>query len=167
MKKILLFFSKPIVGGLLSLIGLLEILFSIPSSYITYPIPLWIIVLAIGLVILLPYLWKRLKILYYIRNYTSDSFGGSCLYKWCWTKTSDKFNVYGYFPIRIDVVENVKLDPNIPVFDCAHHYIHNENLLAEYIMICLYHKVENTKQTNLFVQQLHSLEAHYSSQNRR
>ena len=48
MKKILLFFSKPIVGGLLSLIGLLEILFSIPSSYITYPIPLWIIVIAIG-----------------------------------------------------------------------------------------------------------------------
>ncbi|WP_286438637.1 hypothetical protein, partial [Bacteroides acidifaciens] len=78
MKKLLLFFSKPIVGGILSLIGLLEILFSIPSSYITYPIPLWIIVLAIGLVILLPYLWKRLKILYYIRNYTSDSFGGSC-----------------------------------------------------------------------------------------
>ena len=167
MKKMLLFFSKPIVGGILSLIGLLEILFSIPSSYITYPIPLWIIVLAIGLVILLPYLWKRLRILYYIRNYTSDSFGGSCLYKWCWTRTSDKFNVYGYFPIRIDVVENVKLDPNIPVFDCAHHYIHNENLLAEYIMICLYHKVENTKQTKLFVQQLHSLEAHYSSQNRR
>ena len=167
MKKMLLFFSKPIVGGVLSLIGLLEILFSIPSSYITYPIPLWIIVLAIGLVILLPYLWKRLRILYYIRNYTSDSFGGSCLYKWCWARTSDKFNVYGYFPIRIDVVENVKLDPNIPVFDCAHHYIHNENLLAEYIMICLYHTVENTKQTNLFVQQLHSLEAHYSSQNRR
>ena len=134
MKKMLLFFSKPIVGGVLSLIGLLEILFSIPSSYITYPIPLWIIVLAIGLVILLPYLWKRLRILYYIRNYTSDSFGGSCLYKWCWARTSDKFNVYGYFPIRIDVVENVKLDPNIPVFDCAHHYIHNENLLAEYIM---------------------------------
>ena len=112
MKKLLLFFSKPIVGGILSLIGLLEILFSIPSSYITYPIPLWIIVLAIGLVILFPYLWKRLRILYYIRNYTSDSFGGSCLYKWCWTRTSDKFNVYGYFPIRIDVVENVKLDPN-------------------------------------------------------
>ena len=81
MKKLLLFFSKPIVGGILSLIGLLEILFSIPSSYITYSIPLWIIVLAIGLVILLPYLWKRLRILYYIRNYTSDSFGGSCLYK--------------------------------------------------------------------------------------
>ena len=92
MKKMLLFFSKPIVGGVLSLIGLLEILFSIPSSYITYPIPLWIIVLAIGLVILLPYLWKRLRILYYIRNYTSDSFGGSCLYKWCWARTSDKFN---------------------------------------------------------------------------
>ena len=46
MKKLLLFFSKPIVGGILSLIGLLEILFSIPSSYITYPIPLWIIVLS-------------------------------------------------------------------------------------------------------------------------
>ena len=126
-----------------------------------------IIVIAIGLVILLPYQLKRLRILYYIRHYTSDSFGGSCLYKWCWTKTSDKFNVYGYFPIRIDVVENVKLDPNIPTIDCAHHYIHNKNLLEEYIMICLYHKVENTKQTNLFVQQLHSLEAHYSSQNRR
>ena len=46
MKKLLLFFSKPIVGGILSLIGLLEILFSIPSSYITYAIPLWIIVLS-------------------------------------------------------------------------------------------------------------------------
>lgn len=167
MKNILLFFSKPIVGSILSLIGLLEILFSIPSSYITYPIPLWIPIGVICFVILLPYLWKRLKILYYIKTYTSDSFGGSCIYKWQWTRTSDIFNVYGYFPIRIDAEENVKLDPNIQVFDCSVHYIHNINLLQEYIMICLYHKVENTKQTSLFVQQLHRLEAHYSDQNRR
>lgn len=167
MKKVLIFFSRPIVGGALSLIGLLEILFSIPSSYITYPTPLWMTVLIIGIVILLPYLWKRLRILYYIKNYTFDSFGDSYQYKWCWVKTSDKFNVYGYFPIRIDVMDNTTLDPNIPVIDCVHHYIHNKALLEEYIMICLYHKVENTKQTSLFVQQLHCLEAHYSNQDRR
>ena len=74
MKKFLLFFTKPIIGGALSLIGLLEILFSIPSSYFTYQISLWIIVLAVGIIILFYYFWKRIKILYYIKTYTSDSF---------------------------------------------------------------------------------------------
>lgn len=71
MKKLLLFFTNPIVGGALSLIGLLEILFSIPSSYFTYQISLWIIVLVVGVLILLHYFWKRIKILYYIKTYTS------------------------------------------------------------------------------------------------
>ena len=31
-------------------------------------------------------------------------------------------------------------------------------------MVSLYDKVENSKQTNLFIQQLHKLEAHYSKQ---
>ena len=31
-------------------------------------------------------------------------------------------------------------------------------------MVSLYDKVENSKQTNLFIQQLHNLEAHYSKQ---
>ena len=44
-------------------------------------------------------------------------------------------------------------------------YTHTSILtIGEYIMLSLYDKVENTKQTNLFMQQLHSLEAHYSKQ---
>lgn len=82
------------------------------------------------------------------------------MYKWRWIKTSFYTNVYGYFPDRIDVMETTKLNPNIPVIDCGHHYIQNKDLLQEYIMLSLYDKVENTKQTNLFMQQLHSLEAH-------
>ncbi len=164
MKKFLLFFTKPVVGGALSLIGLLEILFSIPSSYFTYQISLWIIVLVVGVVILSCYFWKRIKILYYVRTYTCDSFGGSHMYKWKWVKTSYYTNVYGYFPDRIDVMETPKLNPDIPVIDCVHHYIQDVTLLQEYIMLSLYDKVENTKQTNLFMQQLHSLESHYSKQ---
>ena len=38
------------------------------------------------------------------------------------------------------------------------------NTALEYIMLSLYNKVENTKQTNLFMQQLHHLEEHYSKQ---
>lgn len=68
MKKLILFFTNPIVGGALSLIGLLEILFSIPSSYFTYQISLWIIVLVVGVIILSQYFWKRIKILYYIHQ---------------------------------------------------------------------------------------------------
>jgi len=164
MKKILLFFTNPIVGGALSLIGLLEILLSIPSSYFTYQISLWIIVLVVGSILLLHYFWKRIKILYYIKTYTSGSFGGSHVYKWCWVKTPFYTNVYGYFPDRIDVMETTKLNPNIPVIDCGLHYIENKVLLQEYIMLSLYDKVENTKQTNLFMQQLHNLEEHYSKQ---
>lgn len=67
MKKFLLFFTNPIVGGVLSLIGLLEILFSIPSSYFTYKIPLWIVVFVIGILILFRYFGKRIRILYYTR----------------------------------------------------------------------------------------------------
>ena len=51
MKKLILFFTNPIIGGILSLIGILEILFSIPSSYLNYRISLWIIVLVIGFII--------------------------------------------------------------------------------------------------------------------
>lgn len=163
MKKFLLFFTNPIVGGALSLIGLLEILFSIPSSYFTYKISLWIIILIVGVIILFRYFWKRIKILYYIKTYTSDSFGGSHVYKWRWVKTSSFTNVYGYFPVCIDAMETAKLNPNIPVYDYS-HYIENKDLLQEYIMFSLYDKVENTKQTNLFMQQLHSLEAHCAKQ---
>ena len=162
MKKLLLFFTNPIVGGALSLIGLLEILFSIPSSYFTYQISLWIIVLVVGVFTLLHYFWKRIKVLYYIKTYTSDSFGGSYQYKWRWVKTSYCFNVYGYFPDCIDVEENTRLNSNITIYNCAQHYINNKDLLQEYIMLSLYDKVENTKQTNLFIQQMHNLESHYS-----
>lgn len=164
MKKFLLFFTKPVVGGVLSLIGLLEIIFSIPSSYFTYQIPLWIVILVIGVIIISRYVWKLLKIQYYIRTYTSDSFGGSHMYKWCWVKTTYYMNVFGYFPVHINVMEMPKLDPNMKVTDCVHHYIHNKDLLQEYIMLSLYDKVENTKQTHLFMLQLHNLESHYSKQ---
>lgn len=86
------------------------------------------------------------------------------MYKWHWVRSSFYTNIYGYFPDRIDVMETTKLNPNIPVIDCGHHYIQNKDLLQEYIMLSLYDKVENTKQTNLFMQQLHNLEFHYSKQ---
>ena len=66
-------------------------------------------------------------------------------------------------PIYINVQETTTLDPKIKVYDCS-HCINIKDLLQEYIMISLYDKVENTKQTNLFVAQLHALEAHYSKQ---
>lgn len=163
MKKLILFFTNPIVGGTLSLIGLLELLFRIPSTYFIYQVPVWIVLLVIGAIILLPYLYKRIKILYYIKTYTSDSFGGSRQYKWCWVKTSYYINVYGYVPDRIDVMEPTKLNPDIQVYECR-HCITNKDLLQEYIMISLYDKVENSKQTNCFMQQLHGLESHYSKQ---
>lgn len=68
MKKLILFFTNPIIGGILSLIGILEILFSIPSSYLNYRISLWIIVLVIGFIILALYLYKKLRILYFIKH---------------------------------------------------------------------------------------------------
>lgn len=99
MKKLILFFTNPIIGGILSLIGILEILFSIPSSYLNYRISLWIIVLVIGFIIFASYLYKKLRILYFIKTYTSDSFGGSRTYTWKWSKTIYYTNVYGYiFP---------------------------------------------------------------------
>ena len=61
MRNFLLFFTKPVIGGALSLIGLLEILFSIPSSYLTYQISLWIIVLVVGIIILFHHFWKRTR----------------------------------------------------------------------------------------------------------
>lgn len=61
-------------------------------------------------------------------------------------------------------METTKLNPNIRVIDCFHHYIDNKDLLQAYIMLSLYDKVENTKQTNLFMLQLHRLEEHYSKQ---
>lgn len=147
----------------MSLIGILEILFSIPSSYLNYRISLWIIVLVIGFIILALYLYKKLRILYFIKTYTSDSFGGSRTYTWKWSKTTYYTNVYGYMPDHINVQDITKLDPDTKVYDFS-HCITNKDLLQEYIMVSLYDKVENSKQTNLFIQQLHNLEAHYSKQ---
>ncbi len=163
MKKLILFFTNPIIGGILSLIGILEILFSIPSSYLNYRISLWIIVLVIGFIIFASYLYKKLRILYFIKTYTSDSFGGSRTYTWKWSKTTYYTNVYGYMPDHINVQDITKLDPDTKVYDFS-HCITNKDLLQEYIMVSLYDKVENSKQTNLFIQQLHNLEAHYSKQ---
>lgn len=41
MKKLLLFFTKPLVSGILALFGTLELLWSIPSRYLTSQIPVW------------------------------------------------------------------------------------------------------------------------------
>lgn len=165
MKKLQQFFTNPIIGGVFSLIGVLDILFRIPSKYFSYQISLWVIMLVVGVVILSSYFWKQIKIRYYIKTYTSDSFGGSYIYRWCWVKTSSPVNIYGFLPEHIGVVEEPKLNPNIRVIDFGHHYIQNKDILQEYIMLSLYDKVEDTKQTNLFMQQLHALEAHYSKQN--
>lgn len=167
MNKLLSILNNPIVGAVMTLIGVLELLFKIPSIYFTYQISLWIIILCVGLIILLSWIYKRAKIKYYIKNYTSDAFGGSYTYKWQWIRATNGYNVYGYFPDRIEVVEPAKLNPDIKVIDCAHHYINNKDLLQEYIMLSLYNKVENTQQTNLFVLQMHELEAHYSKQRQR
>ena len=164
MKKLLLFFNNPILGGLLSLVGLIDILFKIDSSYFTYQISVGLIILILGVSILFSWAYKQMRIYYYIKKYTTGSFGDSHLYKWQWVKTPHYFNVYGYVPDRIEVVEPAKLNPNIKVIDCAHHYINNKDVLQEYIMLSLYDKVENTKQTNLFVCQMHELEAHYANQ---
>jgi len=163
MKKLILFFTNPIIVGILSLIGILEILFSIPSSYLNNKISLWIIVLIIGLILFALHLYKKLRILYYVKTYTSDSFGGSRTYTWKWSKTSYYTNVYGYIPTNINIQDTTKLEPNVKVYNFR-HCITNKDLLQEYIMISLYDKVENSKQTNLFMQQLHNLEAHYSKQ---
>ena len=66
-------------------------------------------------------------------------------------------------PDHINVQDITKLDPDTKVYDFS-HCITNKDLLQEYIMVSLYDKVENSKQTNLFIQQLHNLEAHYSKQ---
>ena len=164
MKKFLSLFNNPIVGGILSLIGVLDLLFSIPSKYLTYQISLWIVVLIVGVIILISWGYRHLRICHYIKNYTSDSFGGSHLYKWQWVKTSHYFNVYGYIPDKIEVIEPTQPNHNSNVVLFANHHINNKDLLQEYIMLSLYNKVENTKQTNLFVCQMHELEAHYSKQ---
>ncbi len=161
MKKILLFFTKPVIGGALSLIGLLELLFRIPSSYFTYQISLWIVILTIGILIIISSLIKYLRILYFVKTYTSDSFGGSCQYQWRWIKTSSPISVFGFSPNRIDIMKPTKLNPQQTVIDCS-HCINNLYLLREYIMIGLYNKVINTKQTKLFMYQLHEFEEHYS-----
>ena len=100
---------------------------------------------------------------YIFKTYTSDSFGGSRTYTWKWSKTTYYTNVYGYMPDHINVQDITKLDPDTKVYDFS-HCITNKDLLQEYIMVSLYDKVENSKQTNLFIQQLHKLEAHYSKQ---
>ena len=59
MKKFLSLFNNPIVGGILSLIGVLDLLFSIPSKYLTYQISLWIVVLIVGVIILISWGYRH------------------------------------------------------------------------------------------------------------
>lgn len=160
MKKFISFFGRPFVGGILALIGILEYVLKIPASFLDIEISLWLILLIAGVVIIFTYIYMRLRILYFLKRYTSGSFGGSRLYRWNWVKTSKNMNVFGYMPDNIEVIAPTKLDPNIPVYDCRHS-ITNIDLLREYIMISLYCMVENTKQSNEFLRHLHTLEEHF------
>ena len=163
MKRIMLFLGSQIVGSILSLIAILEKC-GVSSFYLSYNVPLWGIILIVGILIILRYFFQKLIVLYFIKTYTFDSFGGSRIYTWQWQRTTSScFNVYGYTPTNINVQKTTKLDPNMVVYDFA-HCVTNKDLLQEYIMVSLYDKVENTKQTNLFLAQLHTLESHYSKQ---
>lgn len=162
MKKFISFFGGPLVGGILALIGILEYVLKIPASFLDIEISLWLILLIAGVVIIFTYIYRRLRILYFLKRYTSGSFGGSRLYRWNWVKTSKNMNVFGYMPDNIEVIAPTRLDPNIPVYDCRHS-ITNIDLLREYIMISLYCMVENTKQSNEFLRHLHTLEEHFSN----
>ena len=160
MKKFISFFGRPLVGGILALIGILEYVLKIPASFLDIEISLWLILLIAGVVIIFTYIYRRLRILYFLKRYTSDSFGVSRPYQWNWVKTSKNMNVFGYMPDNIEVIVPTRLDPNIPVYDCRHS-ITNIDLLREYIMISLYCMVENTKQSNEFLRHLHTLEEHF------
>lgn len=100
MKKLLSILNNPIVGAVMTLIGVLELLFKIPSTYFTYQISLWIIILCVGLIILLSWIYKRAKIQYYIKKYTSDAFGGSCTYMWQWIEPLMAITYMGIAPIE-------------------------------------------------------------------
>lgn len=158
MKKLLLFFQKPLIGGVLTFIGTLELIYNIPSKYFTYQIHIWIIILGVIAILLSSYLWKRIKIFYYIKTYTSDTFGDSYMYKWRWNKVAHPFNAYGYVPYYIEATPPSVVNPTIKSYDCVHHYINDANRLQRYIMMSLYDKVENTEQTHIIMQQLHTLE---------
>ena len=160
MKKFISFFGKPLVGGILALMGILEYVLKIPASFLDVEISLWLILLIAGVAIIITYVYRRLRILYFLKRYTSDCFGGSLPYRWNWVKTSMGINVFGYIPDNIEVIPPTILDPNIPEYDFRHS-ITNIDLLREYIMVSLYCKVENTKQSNEFLRHLHTLEGHY------
>lgn len=84
MKKFISFFGRPLVGGILALIGILEYVLKIPASFLDIEISLWLILLIAGVVIIFTYIYRRLRILYFLKRYTSDSFGGSRPYQWNW-----------------------------------------------------------------------------------
>lgn len=159
MKKLLLFFTRPYVGGFLSLIGLLELVFDIPSCFFFYKVPLWISGFVLLLIISIPFFVKRLRIWYYVHTYTSDCFGSSYIYKWRWIKTSTIPNIYGYFPKWIEVETQSSLNPNISTIDFEHHYIENQGNLNRYIMLGLFNKVENSKQTKMIMWEVNAIEA--------
>lgn len=159
MKKLLLFFTKPLVSGALALIGTLELLWSIPSKYFTTKVEIWIILLIALLIILIVLLWKKIRICYYVRSYTSGKFGNSYMYEWCWVKTNYYPNIYGYFPDYIRAMEPPIVDPTVRGYDFTHHYIGDTGKLQKYIMLSLYDKVENTKQTNAIMADIHKLES--------
>lgn len=71
MRKLFLFFTKSLVSGVLALIGTLELLWSIPSKYFTTKVEIWIILLIALLILLTVLLWKRIRICYYVRSYTT------------------------------------------------------------------------------------------------
>lgn len=160
MRRLLLFFTKPLVSGALALIGTLELLWSIPSKYFTTKVEIWIILLIALIILLTVLLWKRIRIWYYVRSYTTGAFGNSHKYEWRWVKTNNYPNIYGYFPDYIRAMDPPIVDPTIRSYDCVHHYIGDTGKLQKYIMLSLYDKVENNKQTTAIVVDIHQLESH-------
>lgn len=159
MKKLLLFFTKPLVSGALALFGTLELLWSIPSKYFTTKVEIWIILLIALIILLTVLLWKRIRICYYVRSYTTGTFGNSYMYEWRWVKTNYYPNIYGYFPDYIRAMEPPIVDSTIRSYDCFHHYIDDIGKLQKYIMLSLYDKVENNKETNAIVADIYRLES--------
>lgn len=81
------------------------------------------------------------------------------MYEWRWVKTNNYPNIYGYFPDYIRAKDPPILNPTIKTYDFLHQYIDDENKLQKYIMLSLYNKVINTKETNMIIQQIHLLES--------
>lgn len=159
MKKLLLFFTKPLVSGALALIGTLELLWSIPSKYFVAKVEIWIILLTALLILFVVLIWKRIRILYYVRTYTSGTFGSSYMYEWRWVKTNNYPNIYGYFPDYIRAMAPPIANPTLTSYDFGHHYIGDTGKLQKYIMLGLFDKVEDTKQTNTIMVEIHRLES--------